>query len=444
MTGLFCWDALPSNTKEAVRRKAKRISRIGLSRFPLRRAMASADSTWDFDPAMGVLAGSDRTTTLFDPLWRCSQDLLLVCDRRGVIRAANPAWTRLLGWQPADLLGRNLLDFADPEDHAASAAAFGAVRGGGPSRCESRMRHKDGSAHWVAWAVSPEDGLIVASGRPVTAEKEAAKALAHAENQLRQSRKMQAVGQLTGGIAHDFNNLLTGIIGSLELLQRRVAAGRSDGLERYTAMAMASAERAAALTQRLLTFARAQPPGPKPVEANRLLSGMEDLLRRALEPAVSLEMALDGALWPALCDPNQLENAILNLAINARDAMPNGGRLRIETANAQFDAAEAEARGNIRTGQYVVVAVADTGFGMGPEVVAKAFDPFFTTKPTGQGTGLGLSMLDDFIKQSNGHVHIESEPGLGTTFRIYLPRCRDGEGCDATEPAAHVLSAECS
>ena len=434
MTGLFCWNALPFSTREAVRRNAKRIGRIDLSRVPLRRAMDTADGAWDFDSAMGVLAAPDRTTTLFDPLWRCSQDLLLVCDRQGAIRAANPAWSRLLGWQPADLLGQNHLDVVHPEDHAASAAAFGASRAGDPSRCEIRMRHRDGSTRWVAWAAFPEDGLVFASGRPVTAEKEAAEALAHAEAQLRQSRKMQAIGQLTGGIAHDFNNLLTGIIGNLELLQRRVAAGRSDGLERFTAMATASAERAAALTQRLLTFARPQPPGPKPVEANRLLSGMEDLLRRALEPAVSLDLTLAGALWPALCDPNQLENAILNLAINARDAMPNGGRLRIETANAQFGTAGAEARGDIKAGQYVAIAVTDTGVGMGPEVLAKAFDPFFTTKPTGQGTGLGLSMLDDFIKQSNGHVHIDSEPGLGTTFRIYLPRCRDERKCDASEP----------
>ena len=435
MTDLFCWNALPSNTRKAVRRNAKRISRIELNRFPLRRAMDTAEGTWDFDSATGVLAGFDRTTTLFDPLWRCSQDLLLVCDRQGVIRAANPAWTRLLGWQPADLLGRNHLDFVDSGDYAASAAAFGATQAGAPSRCESRMRHRDGSARWVAWAASPEDGLVFASGRPVTAEKAAAEALAHAEDQLRQSRKMQAVGQLTGGIAHDFNNLLTGIIGNLDLLQRRIAAGRSEGLERCTAMALASAERAAALTQRLLTFARPQPPGPKRVEVNQLLAGMEDLLRRALEPVASLEMAPGGALWPALCDPNQLENAILNLAINARDAMPNGGQLRVETANAQFDAADAEAHGGVGAGQYVAIAVTDTGFGMGPDVVAKAFDPFFTTKPTGQGTGLGLSMLDDFIKQSNGHVLVESEPGSGTTFRIYLPRCRNGGECDASEPA---------
>ena len=424
MSGLFCWNASPSSTKVAVRRNAKRISELELGQRWLRRATDAAGGDWDFDPAIGLLTGPDRMRTLFDPLWRCSQDLLLVCDRHGTIRAANPAWTRLLGWDAAELLGRSHLDFVDPKDRAAGAAAFGTSRADSLPRCESRMRHKDGSTRWVAWTASHEDGLVFASGRHVTAEK----ALADAEEQLRQSRKMQTVGQLTGGIAHDFNNLLAGMIGNLELLQRRVAAGRSDGLERYAAMAMESAERAAALTQRLLTFARPQPPGPKPVEANRLLSGMECLLRRALEPSVSLEMALAGALWPVLCDPNQLENAILNLAINARDAMPDGGQLKVETANAQLDAAYAAAHGDMTAGQYVAIAVTDTGFGMAPEVVAKAFDPFFTTKPTGQGTGLGLSMLYDFVKQSNGQVHIESEPGLGTTFRIYLPRCRSEDG----------------
>ncbi len=391
MTGLFHWTLSPSSTKGALRRKAKRIGGLGPSR---------------------ILTGTDRMEALFGPLWRCSQDLLLVCDRQGTVRAANPAWTRLLGWQPTDLLGRHPLDFVDPEDHGASLESSLL-----PGEC--RMRHKDGSTRWVAWVVSSEDGLVFASGRDVTAEK----ALAGAEEQLRQSRKMHTVGQLTGGIAHDFNNLLTGMIGNLELLQLRIAAGRTDGMERYAAMAMASAERAAALTQRLLTFARPQPPGPNPVDANRLLSGMECLLRRALDPAISLEMALDDALWPVLCDSNQLENAVLNLAINARDAMPDGGRLRVETANAQLDAAYAETHGGVSAGQYVAIAVTDTGFGMEPEVAAKAFDPFFTTKPTGRGTGLGLSMLHDFVKQSNGHVRIDSEPGVGTTFRLYFPRC---------------------
>jgi PAS domain S-box-containing protein len=261
------------------------------------------------------------------------------------------------------------------------------------------------------------------------------------EEALRQSQKMEAVGQLTGGIAHDFNNLLAGIIGSLELMQRRVAAGRTEGLERYTTAAIAAAQRAAALTQRLLAFARRQPLDARRVGANRLVAGMDDLLRRTLGPAVQLEMVLAGGLWPTLCDPNQLESAILNVAINARDAMPDGGRLTIETANTHLDDAYARAfGGEVRPGQYVCISVTDTGVGMSPTVAARAFDPFFTTKPTGQGTGLGLSMLYGFIKQSDGHVRIYSEPGHGTTFRLYLPRYRGPSEHEETNAVAVDLS----
>jgi PAS domain S-box-containing protein len=245
------------------------------------------------------------------------------------------------------------------------------------------------------------------------------------EEALRQAQKMEAVGQLTGGIAHDFNNLLAGIMGSLELLQRRLTGGRTDGVERYCAAAITSAQRASALTQRLLAFARRQPLDPKMVDANRLVASMEDLLRRTLGPGIALEMVLAAGLWPTMSDPNQLESAILNLAINARDAMADGGSLTIETANAFLDDAYCRAQGDeVRPGQYVQVSVTDTGSGMTPDVIAKAFDPFFTTKPTGQGTGLGLSMVYGFVKQSDGHVRIYSEHGAGTTFKIYLPRHR--------------------
>jgi PAS domain S-box-containing protein len=262
-----------------------------------------------------------------------------------------------------------------------------------------------------------------------------------AEEALRQAQKMEAVGQLTGGIAHDFNNLLAGIMGSLELLQRRLDSGRTDGVERYSAAAMTSAQRASALTQRLLAFARRQPLDPKLVDANRLVSGMEDLLRRTLGPGIALEMVLAGGLWQTMSDPNQLESAILNLAINARDAMQEneGGsaeaRLTIETANTYLDDAYARAQGDeVKPGQYVLVSVTDTGAGMTPDIIAKAFDPFFTTKPTGQGTGLGLSMVYGFVKQSDGHVRIYSEAGNGTTFKIYLPRHRGRLGGENTEP----------
>ncbi len=262
------------------------------------------------------------------------------------------------------------------------------------------------------------------------------------EAALRQAQKMEAVGQLTGGIAHDFNNLLAGIMGSLELLQRRLTAGRIDGVDRYCAAAITSAQRASALTQRLLAFARRQPLDPKMVDANRLVASMEDLLRRTLGPGIALEMVLAGGLWPTMSDPNQLESAILNLAINARDAMTDGGSLTIETGNAYLDDAYCRAQGDeVRPGQYVQISVTDTGTGMTPDVIAKAFDPFFTTKPTGQGTGLGLSMVYGFVKQSDGHVRIYSENGRGTTFKIYLPRHRGRAGESGGESAAAPATA---
>ncbi|WP_210529531.1 PAS domain S-box protein [Rubellimicrobium arenae] len=244
-----------------------------------------------------------------------------------------------------------------------------------------------------------------------------------AEEALRQSQKMEAVGQLTGGLAHDFNNLLTGITGSLDLMGNRLRQGRTADLERYIGAAMTSAQRAAALTHRLLAFSRRQPLDPKPVEANRLLADMEDLLQRTHGPGITLEMKLAGNLWRTLCDPVQLESAILNLCLNARDAMPDGGKLTVETAN--LDLAEAcVAHHDMKPGSYVTICVADTGSGMPPEVLERAFDPFFTTKPIGQGTGLGLSMVYGFAKQSEGHVRVISKEGQGTTVKLYLPRHR--------------------
>nr|WP_302474503.1 PAS domain S-box protein [Roseococcus sp. MDT2-1-1] len=263
---------------------------------------------------------------------------------------------------------------------------------------------------------------------------------AKTEEALRQSQKMEAVGQLTGGIAHDFNNLLTGIIGSLDMMQRRIAKGETDIIERYTTIAITSANRAAALTHRLLAFSRRQPLDPKPVSANRLVTGMEELLRRTIGEAIRLEMVTAGGLWQTLCDPHQLESAILNLAINARDAMPGGGTLTIETCNAHLDTAYAAKSREVKPGQYICICVTDTGSGMSPDVIAKAFDPFFTTKPIGMGTGLGLSMIYGFARQSEGYAKIYSEVGQGTTVKLYLPRYY-GEGEDAGEGPGEVLEA---
>ena len=241
------------------------------------------------------------------------------------------------------------------------------------------------------------------------------------EEQLRQSQKMEAVGQLTGGIAHDFNNLLAGITGSLQLLEKRLKEKRYLDLERYVTGAQTSARRAAALTQRLLAFSRRQTLDPKLTDINRLISGMEELIRRSVGPNIVVEVVGAGGLWATRIDPSQLESALLNLCINARDAMPNGGKITIETANKWLDDREAKIR-ELTPGQYVSLCVSDTGTGMTPDVIAQAFDPFFTTKPLGQGTGLGLSMIHGFVRQSGGQVRIYSELGEGTTMCLYFPR----------------------
>lgn len=242
------------------------------------------------------------------------------------------------------------------------------------------------------------------------------------EEALRQSQKMEAVGQLTGGIAHDFNNMLTGIIGSLELLRRRLARGRLDDLDSLIDLGVTSANRAAGLTHRLLAFSRRQSLDSKPVEINQLVTSMGELLQRSLNESIVLEMQLSGQLWTAEADPNQLESALLNLAPNARDAMPDGGRLVVETRNRHLDNVFTAAYGTLTPGDYVELNVSDTGCGMPENVISRAFDPFFTTKPIGQGTGLGLSMIYGFARQSRGHVIIHSEVGKGTTVSLFLPR----------------------
>jgi signal transduction histidine kinase len=245
-------------------------------------------------------------------------------------------------------------------------------------------------------------------------------------DQLRQSQKMEAIGQLTGGLAHDFNNMLSVIVGSLTLLKRRLARGEAD-VGKYVDTALEGADRAANLTHRLLAFSRRQPLAPQPVDANKLVAGMSDLLRRTIGEQIRVETVLAGGLWRTRVDRGELENAILNLAVNARDAMPDGGRLTIETANCHLDDSYASAHVEVPAGQYVLVAVTDNGCGMTPDVATNAFDPFFTTKGAGKGTGLGLSQVHGFVKQSGGHVKIYSEPGEGTTIKLYLPRFHGAE-----------------
>lgn len=356
-----------------------------------------------------------------DRTWQNSQDLLTIVGTGGRILAVNPAWTTVLGWSPLEVVGRPAAAFTDQDGPGESFEAFLQPLAARPAQVKNRMRHRDGTFRWVSWIASSEGEHVYASGRHITAEQEAQEALEGAQEQLRQSQKMEAVGQLTGGLAHDFNNLLAAISGSLELMSVRIAQGRSLEIDRYINMAQQATKRASALTHRLLAFSRRQTLDPRPTDVNRLIASLDDLLRRSVGPTVDIEIVGAGGLWTTLIDPNQLENAILNLCLNARDAMPVGGTITIETSNKWLDRAEALER-DLAPGQYVSLCVTDTGTGMTAETIERAFDPFFTTKPLGEGTGLGLSMIYGFARQSGGQVRIYSEVGQGTTICLYLPR----------------------
>ncbi|WP_428377427.1 PAS domain-containing protein [Lichenicoccus sp.] len=306
-----------------------------------------------------------------DRMWRLSSDVMLVVTLEGVIESVNPAWRRVLDWNEPDLLGINCAELIHPDDLAATRTELARLADGRVTqRFENCYRHRDGSYRWLAWTAVPEAGRVHAVGRDVTAERASAEAQRVLEAQLRQSQKMEAVGQLSGGIAHDFNNLLTGITGSLELLGTRLTQGRLEGADRYITAAVGAAGRAASLTHRLLAFSRRQTLDPRPINLNRLIGGMEELVRRTVGPMITVEVVQEGCLWMTLCDPNQLENALLNLCINGRDAMPDGGRLTIETANSRFDVRAARER-DLPTGQYVSLCVTDTGTGMEAETAAR-------------------------------------------------------------------------
>ncbi len=334
-----------------------------------------------------------------------------------------------------------------PDDiESATALWLEAVATGQPFTTEYRIRRHDGMFRWHITRAIPirgADGVTITrwigTSADIHDQKRSEQALADlnatleqqvrertaelmaAEATLRQSQKMEAVGQLTGGLAHDFNNLLTGITGSLELMANRLDRGQFTGLDRYLNVAQGAAKRAASLTHRLLAFSRRQTLDPKPTDINQLVGGMDELIRRTVGPAVTVKVVGAPVLWPVLADPNQLENALLNLCINARDAMPDGGDLIIETANQRLEASEAKAL-DLPDADYVLLSVSDTGGGMTADVIARAFDPFFTTKPLGEGTGLGLSMVYGFARQSDGQARIYSEPGQGTKVCLYLPR----------------------
>ena len=351
-----------------------------------------------------------------DRVWNLSRDLLHVIGPDGFYRAVNPAWKTLLGYDEGDLIGMPAGGLVHPDDHEGAMARFTTLaRGETIGDFDCRMRAKDGTYLWVNWTAMPEGDAIYGIGRDVTQRK----AL---EDQLRQSQKMEAVGQLTGGLAHDFNNMLTGILGGIDMVRRRIAEGRMADVDRFLDAATQSGQRAAALTHRLLAFSRRQTLDNRALDVGALAVSMEDLLCRTLGEQVSLRIDIAPDLWPAVADDNQLESAILNLGINARDAMPDGGELTIAARNVHLTDLELADSDHAEAGDYVAISVTDTGTGMPAEVLQKVFDPFYTTKPLGQGTGLGLSMIYGFIQQSRGHVVIDSIEGRGTTIQLFLPR----------------------
>ena len=363
---------------------------------------------------------------LIDAIFAHTPDYLYVLevtkDGRFVIGEMNPALAAALGVQAEDIKGRSIDEMLGRRGSAPVLAHYRRVvasdrpvltrdiipnLAGGPRTWES-----------ILAPVKNEAGVtdrIIGSTRDITDR-------AKTEERLAEAQRMESVGHLTGGVAHDFNNLLQVIRGNLELLEKRVAG--DERAQRALKNAIHGADRAAQLTRQLLAFARRQPLDPQAINLSRLVREMAELLRRTLGEAVEVETVIGGGLWNTMADPAQVESAVLNLALNARDAMPDGGRLTIEVANAALDEAYAREQPGVVAGQYVLLAVSDTGTGMAEEVRKKVFDPFFTTKADGKGSGLGLSMVYGFVHQSNGHIRLYSEPGQGTTVRIYLPRTR--------------------
>ena len=413
--GIFFNDVTERRAAEERLRASEALARENVQRVQLALAAGAIIGTWNWD---------------------------LTTDRFTV----DDAFATAFGLDPA--LGRDGIPLAQivatvhPDDQAGLAEAIDEViaRGGAYAH-QYRVRRTDGNYYWLEANGRVEHGpdgtplsfpgvlLDVEVRRTVEAERDRAIAalrslnetleqrvaersamLVETEERLRQSQKMEAVGQLTGGLAHDFNNLLAGISGSLEMMQNRIQQGRLTDLERYMAAAQGASKRAAALTHRLLAFSRRQTLDPKPTDVNRLVSGMQEMVQRTVGPGIPVEVVGASGLWPTLVDPSQLENALLNLCINARDAMPDGGRITVETANKWLDE-QAAKKQDISEGQYLSLCVTDTGTGMPPEVIARVFEPFFTTKPIGEGTGLGLSMIYGFAQQSGGQVRIYSEVG---------------------------------
>lgn len=365
----------------------------------------------------------DLLARLIDSIRDCA---IYMLDPSGVIVSWNPGAERIKGYVDEEIVGHRFHDFYTPEDQASGvpAQALAIAQTTGKFEGEGWRVRKDGSRFWASVlidAIRSDDGQLIGFAK-ITRDMTERRLM---QEQLHQSQKMEAVGQLTGGVAHDFNNLLTVILGNLDALSHQLPTEQVRW-RRSVDQALQAAQRAANLTQQLLAFARRQPLKPEVVDVNRLLSRWTDLIRRTLPESINLRRIEDEYAGLAEVDPNHLESALLNLVVNGRDAMPAGGTLTIETAVAYISGPEAKMLPELNAGSYVLICVTDTGSGMTPEVLERAFDPFFTTKPIGQGTGLGLSQVFGFVKQSGGHIKIYSRLGHGTTVKIYLPQRPEG------------------
>jgi PAS domain S-box-containing protein len=429
----------------------------GVERWIEARAKAHLDAGGAVTRLVGITADiTDRkraeaalvaSETLFRSFAQAMPNQVWTAPPDGLLDWFNDRVLAYAGLEAAALMGTGWTAMVHPDDVAGAAARWAAaLASGDPYECEFRLRRHDGAYRWyIARAVPIRDGAgritrWIGTNTDIEDQKTTAQALADlnatleaqvaertaelmaAEDSLRQSQKMEAVGQLTGGIAHDFNNMLQGIAGAVELMERRIAQGRPEEAARYVASARQSIARAATLTHQLLAFSRRQALAPKRVDLNELVNGIAGLIQQTVGPAIAFSLRLKEAGWPVRCDPNQMENALLNLAINARDAMlPAGGALTLETAHVALTETDVTGWDGAAAGPHVRITVTDTGSGMTPEVMQHAFEPFFTTKPVGQGTGLGLSQVYGFVRQSNGMMRLESAPGLGTSVHLYLP-----------------------
>ncbi len=379
-------------------------------------------------PAIGTERERDATRSINQRIFDTSQDLILVVDRHGTFLRVSPSSMTILGYPPEQMIGRNAEGFVHPDDLESTRSDMRVARRGRlPRNFQCRYVHRDGRPVMLAWTGiwSDPDGQYFFIGRDMT-ERMAL------ESQLRQSQKMEAIGQLTGGVAHDFNNILTVIIGMNEFIAEAVAD--DPNLASIAATVDEAATRGAQLAQRMLAFARKQPLNARNLDLNEIVARMATILHRTLGEDIAVKTVSADGLWQALADPSQIEDAILNLAVNARDAMPKGGQLVIETANVHLDEHYAAQNIEVVPGDYVAVTVTDSGLGMPPEIVERVFEPFFTTKEVGRGTGLGLSMVYGFVKQSRGHVKIYSELGHGTSVKVYLPRAGAADATSSSSP----------